>query len=149
MDIWTKKKRSHVMSRILGKNTKPEQLVRRMLSKMGHCYRLHTSKLPGKPDVVLKKYKAVIFVHGCFWHLHSGCRDGTIPKSRKAYWETKLLNNKKRDIRSMRLIKKAGWNALRLWECEIENEPESVLKKLRKLIPIKPDASGMLKKYEY
>jgi len=90
--------------------------------------------LPGRPDIVLKKFNAVIFVHGCFWHLHSRCRDGTVQKTRNSYWQQKLFNNKKRDIKHMKDLKKQGWKVLRLWECEVENKPETVKKKLRRLL---------------
>jgi len=134
MDIWTKEKRSEVMSRIRSKNTGPEQAVRRILTDLGYRYRLHDNKLPGKPDIILRKYNAVIFVHGCFWHLHNGCRDGTVPKTRTEYWQAKLLKNKKRDQKHIRELKKQGWMVLRLWECEIEKKPELVRKKLEKLL---------------
>lgn len=134
MDIWSKDKRSQVMSRILSKNTSIEQRVRKMLLTMGYHYRLHVKGLPGKPDIVLRKYKAVIFVHGCFWHLHSKCRDGTIPKTRSAYWREKLLNNKKRDVKHIRQLRHQGWKVLRLWECETEKHPEKVIKKLQKFL---------------
>jgi DNA mismatch endonuclease (patch repair protein) len=126
MDIWPKEKRSRVMSRILAKNTKPERSVRKMLTDLGYRYRLHAKKLPGKPDIILSRYNAVIFVHGCFWHLHKGCRDGTVPKTRKKYWQIKLLGNRERHIQHMRELKKQGWKVLRLWECEIEKKPEWV-----------------------
>ncbi|MCK4337209.1 MAG: DNA mismatch endonuclease Vsr [Candidatus Aminicenantes bacterium] len=134
MDIWTKEKRSEVMSRILSYDTKPEQRVRKMLTSMGYRYRLNVKGLPGKPDILFRKYKSVIFVHGCFWHLHSGCRDGTLPKTRKSYWHAKLLKNKTRDARNMRALRRQGWKVLRLWECEIESKPEIVMDKLRKFL---------------
>ena len=134
MDIWTKEKRSEVMARILSYNTKPEQRVRKMLTSMGYRYRLNVKDLPGKPDIVFRKYKSVIFVHGCFWHLHSGCRDGTLPKTRKSYWHTKLLKNKTRDARNIRALRRQGWKVLRLWECEIERKPEIVMNKLIKFL---------------
>lgn len=130
MDIWTKEKRSKVMSNIRSTNTSLEIRVRKMLFSQGYRYRLHVSDLPGKPDIVLPKYKAAIFVHGCFWHLHSRCRDGTIPKTRTDYWKEKLLGNKKRDAKHMRALRRQGWRVLRLWECEIEKKPEKVLEKL-------------------
>ena len=134
MDIWTKEKRSEVMSRILSYNTKPEQRVRKMLTSMGYRYRLNVKDLLGKPDIVFRKYKSVIFVHGCFWHLHSGCRDGTLPKTRKSYWHTKLLKNKTRDACNIRALRRQGWKVLRLWECEIERKPEIVMNRLGKFL---------------
>ncbi len=134
MDIWSKEKRSKVMARILSKNTIPEQRVRKILSSLGYRYRLNVNKLPGKPDIVLRKYKAVIFVHGCFWHLHSGCRDGTIPKTRTDYWRKKLLKNKTRDAYNISTLRKQGWKVLQLWECEVEHRPEEVINKLKKFL---------------
>jgi DNA mismatch endonuclease (patch repair protein) len=124
MDIWSKEKRSSVMSRILSKNTKPERKVRKILTDLGYRYRLHAKNLPGKPDIILRRCNTVIFVHGCFWHLHKGCRDGTLPKTKKKYWQTKLLRNRERDIQNVRKLKQQGWKVLRLWECEIEKKPE-------------------------
>lgn len=134
MDIWSKEKRSEVMSIIRSKNTSPEIRVRKMLFSQGYRYRLHVKNLPGKPDIVLRKYNAVIFVHGCFWHLHSECRDGTIPKTRTGYWKDKLLRNKERDKEHMRELQKQGWRVLQLWECEIENKPEEVLERLNNFL---------------
>jgi len=122
------------MSRILSQDTIPERRVRKTLTAMGYRYRLNVKHLPGKPDIVLRKYNAVIFVHGCFWHLHSGCRDGTVPKTRTDYWREKLYKNKARDARHMRDLRKKGWKVLRLWECEIERKPERVINKLRKFL---------------
>ncbi len=125
------------MSRILSRNTLLEQRVRRILSSMGYRYRLNVKNLPGKPDIVLKKYKSIIFVHGCFWHLHSNCRDGTIPKTRIEYWQEKLQNNKARDERNMRALRRDGWKVLRLWECDVENKRASVIKKIKKILESK------------
>ncbi len=129
MDLWSKDKRSQVMSRILAKNTKPEQIVRKMLTALGYRYYLHIKELPGKPDIVLTKHNAVIFVHGCFWHLHN-CRDGTIPKTRMNYWEEKLRKNQERDRKHSKVLRKQGWKVLTLWECEIEKRPQLVLRKI-------------------
>lgn len=121
------------MSQILGKNTRPELLVRKLLTSMGYRYRLNVKGLPGKPDIVLRKYSAIIFVHGCFWHLHT-CRDGTIPKTRTEYWTDKLLRNKIRDRLHIDTLKKAGWRVLRLWECEIEKHPDRVATRIFKFL---------------
>lgn len=134
MDIWSKEKRSEVMSKILSNDTGPERRVRKILSTLGYRYRLNVKNLPGKPDIVLRKYDLIIFVHGCFWHLHSRCRDGTIPKSRTEYWKDKLLKNKERDAKNIRELKRQGWKVLRLWECEIEKKPEKVIKKIEKFL---------------
>lgn len=130
MDIWDKEKRSKVMSNIRSKDTKPEILVRKMLFSKGYRYRLHVKNLPGKPDIVLRKYNAVVFVHGCFWHLHQGCRDGTIPKTRTEYWKNKLLGNKERDKKHIENLQNLGWRVLRVWECEVEKDPEMALNKI-------------------
>jgi DNA mismatch endonuclease (patch repair protein) len=130
MDIWNKTKRSKVMANIRSKDTKPEILVRKMLFSKGYRYRLHVKKMPGKPDIVLRKYKAVVFVHGCFWHLHQGCRDGTIPKTNTEYWKKKLLGNKARDKKHIETLENLGWRVLRVWECEVEKDPEIILNKI-------------------
>ena len=122
------------MSRILSRDTAPEISVRRALRSMGQPYRLNVKEFPGKPDIVLTGKPLVVFVHGCFWHLHSNCRDGTIPKTRINYWREKLLGNKKRDARHMRSLRLQGWKVLRLWECEIERKPEKVWCKLKHAI---------------
>ncbi|OGF64406.1 MAG: hypothetical protein A2Y62_13470 [Candidatus Fischerbacteria bacterium RBG_13_37_8] len=134
MDIWSKEKRSQVMSRILSKNTGIEHRVRKILFAMRYRFRLHVKELPGKPDIVLRKYNAVIFVHGCFWHSHSKCRDGTIPKTRTVYWKAKLLKNKNRDSKHMKELRKMGWHVLRLWECEVERKPDNVVRKIKKFL---------------
>jgi len=122
MDIWPKEKRSYVMSRIRSKNTSPEKKVRSLLHRMGFRFRLHVKELPGQPDIVLPKYKKVIFVHGCFWHLHKDCRDGTIPKTQYAKWKAKLERNVERDEVHLKLLQEKGWGVLTVWECEIEKK---------------------------
>ncbi len=126
MDIWNKKKRSDVMS----KNTKPEIIVRRALHKAGFRFRLHKKDLPGKPDIVLLKYKAAIFINGCFWHLHKKCREGRIPSTNSAFWRTKLEKNVLRDKSARTTLRKNGWRVYTLWECEIEKKPEKSLSSL-------------------
>ncbi len=142
MDIWTKEKRSRVMSRILGRNTTPELTVGRMLRGLGCRYRLHVASLVGKPDIVMRRNGIVIFVHGCFWHLHSTCRDGTMPKSRASYWTGKLLRNRERDTEHLRSLRQEGWKVIRLWECEIEKKPVTVMNKLRKSLTARNVNSG-------
>ncbi len=110
------------MSRIKGKNTKPEMLVRRFLHAQGFRYRLHVKDLPGKPDIVLPKYKTVIFVHGCFWHGHEGCKLNRIPNKNQDYWIPKITGNKLRDDMNCNLLKKIAWNVLIVWECEINSK---------------------------
>ena len=119
-DVHTKAQRSYNMSRIKSKNTKPELIVRSWLHKQGFRFRLHDKKLPGKPDIVLPKYKTVIFVHGCFWHGHK-CRLGRMPKSRLEYWLPKIKGNKERDVRTLRRLRSMRWRALVLWECQLHN----------------------------
>jgi DNA mismatch endonuclease (patch repair protein) len=131
MDIWSKEKRSEVMSNILSINTGPERRVRKMLTALGYRYRLNVKSFLGKPDIVLRKHNSIIFVHGCFWHLHSKCRDGAIPKTRTKYWKNKLLKNKERDAKNIKELRQLGWKVLRLWECEIEKSPMKVIEKLK------------------
>ncbi|TVM33820.1 very short patch repair endonuclease [Oceanidesulfovibrio marinus] len=121
MDTVSKEKRSEIMSKIRGKDTKPEKIVRSLLHSMGYRFRLHRKDLPGKPDIVLPKYKTVIFVHGCFWHGHSICQDGHIPKSNSDYWKSKIDNNIRRDKKNMSLLSNSGWSYVIIWECETNN----------------------------
>lgn len=107
------------MSRVSSKNTKPEMLVRRALHRLGFRYRLHRRDLPGRPDIVLSKYKTVIFVHGCFWHRHLECSRTTTPKTREAFWRSKFEANISRDRKAVEALEQAGWKVLVLWECEI------------------------------
>jgi DNA mismatch endonuclease, patch repair protein len=121
MDNLSKKKRSWNMSRIRSKNTKPELLVRSLLHRLGYRFRVHVNKLPGKPDIVLKKHKTVIFVHGCFWHRHAGCKDAAKPKSNTEFWMEKLRQNVKRDRRVIRELESLGLRVHIIWECETCN----------------------------
>ena len=118
-DTISQKHRSWNMSRIRSKDTKPERLVRSALHRMGFRYRLHAQDLPGKPDIVLPKYKAVIFVHGCFWHRHPRCKYAYTPKSRVAFWKRKFDDNVRNDRRVKRCLIKLGWSVLAVWECRI------------------------------
>jgi len=120
-DSLTTEHRSQNMSRIGSKHTKPEMLVRKMVHAMGYRYRLHGKDLPGKPDLVFRGRKKVIFVHGCFWHLHSSCREGRIPSSRREYWTPKLNRNQSRDADHLSALNTAGWQVLVVWECETKN----------------------------
>lgn len=131
VDIWSRKKRSAVMAQIRSTNTGPELSVRRYLYRMGYHYRLHAKELPGRPDIVFRKARRVIFIHGCFWHLHVACRDGRLPKSRVEYWHRKLKNNVRRDKRHVDELRKADWRVLRLWECAIETSPTKTQKLLK------------------
>lgn len=118
-DRISKEHRSWNMSQIRGKDTRPEIIVRSLLHRMGYRFRLHRKNLPGKPDIVLPKYKTVIFVHGCFWHRHRGCKFAYTPKSRKRFWENKFAANTKRDIDVRRQLRRLGWKTLVIWECEL------------------------------
>ena len=115
-------KRSRNMSAIKSKNTKPEIAVRKLLHSMGYRFRLHRKDLPGSPDIVLPKYKTVIFVHGCFWHRHENCKYASTPKTRKEFWNKKFAENKKRDSEIQEKIKIMGWKYVVIWECEIKNK---------------------------
>src|SRR5437870_5719677 len=118
MDKLSKEKRSRVMSQIKSKNTKPEMALRSNLFHHGYRFRIHKKDLPGKPDLVLPKYKTVIFVHGCFWHHHEHCPEGHMPKSNSEYWRNKLIRNVERDTKHIQLLKNLGWNVIVIWECE-------------------------------
>jgi DNA mismatch endonuclease, patch repair protein len=126
VDTLTPSERSQRMSRVRSKNTRAELIVRRMVHGMGFRYRLHDANLPGKPDIVFRKRKKVIFVHGCFWHRHpvSGCHLARLPKSRVDFWVPKLTANRQRDIQNEHELSKAGWRVLIIWECELSSENE-------------------------
>lgn len=113
--------RSQLMSRVKGKNTKPELLVRKGLHRLGLRFRLHRPDLPGRPDIVLAKHQAVVFVHGCFWHRHAGCTRATTPKTRVEFWQKKFDANVARDKRNAELLTKAGWRVMEIWECETKH----------------------------
>lgn len=121
MDTLTPRQRSERMSRVRGTNTKPELAVRRLVHSLGYRYRLHDKALPGKPDLVFRKRKKVIYVHGCFWHRHANCKLARIPKSRHDFWLPKLEGNASRDARNIRRLEEMGWDALVLWECEVRH----------------------------
>jgi DNA mismatch endonuclease (patch repair protein) len=116
------------MAKIRSTNTKPERLIRSALFKRGFRFRIHRKDLPGKPDIVLSKYKTAIFVHGCFWHLHNACNEGRIPKSRVEYWKPKLLRNIERDKIHLKSLQLLEWKVLVIWECEIESNLEKVIR---------------------
>ncbi|NAS31042.1 DNA mismatch endonuclease Vsr [Flavobacteriaceae bacterium R38] len=121
-DVHSPKIRSYNMSKIKGKNTKPELLVRRYLHSKGLRFRLHDTGLPGKPDIVLPKYKVVIQVQGCFWHRHDGCKYFVVPKTRTEWWLNKINKTVSRDKENMKKLKYLGWKILIIWECEIKGE---------------------------
>ena len=119
-DSLSKNRRSWNMSRIRGRDTKPELRVRSVLHRAGYRFRLHTRNLPGRPDIVLPKYRTVVFVHGCFWHRHEGCKFAYNPKSRKKFWEKKFRENTERDRRCARQLQRLGWRVIAIWECRAE-----------------------------
>ncbi len=121
MDTFTPEQRTRTMSHIKGRDTGPERLVRRLLHRLGFRFRLHVRDLPGTPDIVLPKYKAVIFVNGCFWHGHEGCPRATIPATRRDFWIKKISAAKERDKRAEAALTAAGWRVLMLWQCELKD----------------------------
>lgn len=126
--------RSRMMSGIRGKNTRPELFIRRGLHRAGFRFRLHDRRLPGAPDLVLARYNAAIFVHGCFWHRHAGCRYASTPSTRPGFWKGKFDENCRRDERNHQLLLEAGWRVLTVWECGIRHEPEKLLEGLVELL---------------
>lgn len=120
-DFLTPLERSERMSRIRGKDTKPELRLRRLLHAQGLRYRLHAPELAGRPDLVFPRYRAVVFVHGCFWHCHFACRIANQPKSNSAFWEDKFKRNQSRDARNITELEQAGWRVLVVWECELSS----------------------------
>lgn len=120
-DIYSKNKRSQIMSKISGKETEPEILVRKFLFRKGFRYRKNDKRYPGTPDIVMPKYKTVIFVHGCFWHGHN-CRAGKLPETRKEFWQNKIDTNIARDKKNRQDLEKLGWKVLVIWQCELKNK---------------------------
>jgi DNA mismatch endonuclease (patch repair protein) len=123
-DVHSKETRSYNMSRIRSKDTKPELLVRRFLHKNGFRYRLHVKDLPGKPDIVLPKYKTVIFIHGCFWHGHEGCKYSTLPETRKDWWRNKIGKNIANDRKSEEILMATGWKIIIIWSCSLKKSSQ-------------------------
>jgi DNA mismatch endonuclease (patch repair protein) len=135
-DVHSPETRSYNMSQIRSKNTKPELVVRKYLFAKGFRYRLHRKDLPGKPDIVLPKYKTVIFVHGCFWHGHEGCKYFVVPKTKTEWWLKKIDRNKQLDIESIKKLKADKWNVIELFECELKKTKidytlNTIIKKLK------------------
>lgn len=124
-DVHTPEQRSYNMSRIRSKNTKPEEIVRKYLFAQGFRYRKNDMRLPGKPDIVLPKYKTVIFVNGCFWHGHEGCRFFVWPKNNEEFWKEKISGNIHRDKRNRQLLTDLGWCVIDIWECELKKNNAS------------------------
>jgi len=124
MDRLSPERRSWLMSRVKSRDTRPEMAVRRMVFAMGYRYRLHGRHLPGKPDLVFSSRRKVLFVHGCFWHGHEGCRLSGIPKTNIGFWQSKIVSNRERDTRNLQELSTLGWSALAVWQCELKNEEE-------------------------
>ena len=124
LDPLSPAERSERMSRVRGKDTKPEIVVRRLVHSMGYRYRLHSRKLPGHPDLVFAARKKALFIHGCFWHRHPGCPNCRLPKTKLDFWAPKLEGNRERDIANQRQLKELGWAYLVIWECELKDQAE-------------------------
>jgi DNA mismatch endonuclease (patch repair protein) len=134
MDRFTPSQRSALMSKVRGKNTRPEERVRSILHHLGFRFRLHRKDLPGTPDIVLPKYRTVIFVHGCFWHRHPGCKKASMPQTNKEFWERKLARNVERDAVVSEKLTRIGWRVLVVWECELKNSKALSSRLLRELM---------------
>ena len=131
-DTVTQPKRSSIMKAVGNKNTKPEMIVRRYLHAQGFRFRIHSKKLSGTPDIVLAKYKSVIYINGCFWHGHEGCKKATVPKSNTDFWLNKLKRNKERDTVHANKLIDQGWKVITIWECELSNKQQLItLEKLK------------------
>lgn len=138
VDIVDRKTRSRMMSGIRGRDTQPEMLIRKSLHSLGFRYRVHASELPGCPDLVFPKYRAVLFVHGCFWHRHCGCRLTTTPSSNIAFWDQKFRRTAERDEEVLAKLKKLGWRIGIIWECSLKkSELPSISKQLASWLPSK------------
>ena len=131
MDKITPEQRSYTMSRIRSKDTTPEMLVRRHLHALAFRYRLHSAKLPGQPDIVLPKWHSVIFVNGCFWHRHEGCKMATIPKSNIEFWQAKFDRNVARDKKAHTALEAACWHVIVIWECEVKKRLPTLAAEIR------------------
>ncbi len=132
-DRLTREQRSLLMASIRGKDTRPELLVRSVLHRMGFRFRLHRRDLPGKPDVMLPRWRTVLFVHGCFWHQHSGCKGATTPRSRAEFWREKFARNAERDARVIAQLRDLGWRVEVVWECETR-KPDLLAERLYELL---------------
>jgi len=117
-DVFDSKKRSWIMSRVKNRDTAPEKIVRSLIHRMGFRFRLHSIRLPGKPDIVLQRHKKVVMVHGCFWHGHEGCGRGNQPSSNKEFWAEKIRKNRSRDSEVRKQLELLGWSVLTVWQCE-------------------------------
>lgn len=131
-DVHTPEQRSFNMSRIRGADTKPEILLRSLLHRAGFRFRKNVRSLPGTPDIVLPKYRTVIFVHGCFWHRHEGCRFATSPKSNVTFWQEKFAATVQRDRRNEDWLRAEGWSVITVWECAIKSDPKAILERIQR-----------------
>ncbi|WP_223605697.1 very short patch repair endonuclease [Chryseobacterium sp. OSA05B] len=129
-DIFSSEKRSEIMSKISGKETEPEILVRKYLFAHGFRFRKNDKRFPGKPDIVLPKYKTIIFVNGCFWHGHENCKKSKLPETRKEFWENKISGNIIRDQQNINYLKSMGWSVITVWQCELGKDKEKTLSNL-------------------
>lgn len=141
-DIVDSKRRSEIMSRIKGRDTLPEIRVRRVAHRLGFRFRLYRKDLPGTPDIVFPRYRAVVFVHGCFWHRHAGCRYAYSPKTRVRFWSEKFQKNVARDRNNEKLLDELGWRVLVIWECETRSNASIQAGLLNFLAPTTSDPSG-------
>jgi DNA mismatch endonuclease (patch repair protein) len=133
MDRLSPKHRSWLMSRVKGRNTLPELVVRKLVHGLGFRFRLHGKSLPGKPDLVFASRKKAVFVHGCFWHRHAGCKYATSPKTRRKYWNEKFVANVERDRRTVGKLRRAGWSVMTVWQCETKR-PATLEKRLDRFL---------------
>lgn len=132
-DTLTIAERSRLMAKIRGKNTGPERAVRALLHRAGYRFRLHVAGLPGKPDIVLPRYKTVVFVHGCFWHRHPGCKVATLPKSHRRFWTEKFTRNVANDRKHRRRLRRLGWRVVTVWACTLKR-PAQVLARIERAL---------------
>lgn len=133
MDSLSPAERSEIMARVRSRDTRPEMLVRRLVFSFGYRYRLHAKDLPGRPDLVFRRRRKVIFIHGCFWHRHSNCALARLPKSRQEFWLPKLEGNRKRDEKNVRQLRREGWGVMTTWECQLKN-PERLADRIRRFL---------------
>lgn len=138
MDVVDSATRSRMMANIRGKDTQPEVLVRKFLHAHGFRFRLHRADLPGKPDIVLAGLKTCIFVHGCFWHRHPGCRYATTPRTREEFWKEKFSGNVERDRRARQALEGLGWTVLTIWECNLRHPEQTLHALIERLQALKP-----------
>lgn len=136
-DIFSRAKRSEIMSKIGPTDTKPEKALRSELYKLGLRYRLHPSNLPGKPDIIFSKQRIAVFINGCFWHRHENCRKSSLPKTHQDFWKTKLEGNVLRDKRNVEMLNKCNWEVIVVWECEIKRDASALASHIYNLLKYK------------